>query len=45
MRVAVRLRAFPTLVSMLVMLVMCVQMLVLRGPVLVLEDLGIGGRP
>ena len=45
MRVAVRLRAFPTLVWMLVMLVMCVQVLVLRGPVLVLEDSGIGGRP
>jgi hypothetical protein len=40
MRVAVRLRAFPTLVWMLVMLVMCVQVLVLRGRVLVLEDVG-----
>ena len=45
MRVAVRLRAFPALVLVLVMLVMCVQMLVLQGPVLVLEDRGIGGRP
>jgi hypothetical protein len=45
MRVAVRLRALPALVLVLVMLVMCVQMLVLQGRVLLLKDRGIGRRP
>ena len=45
MRVAVRLRALAALMLMLVMLVMCMQMLVLQGRVLVLEDFGIGGQP
>ena len=45
MRVPVRLRALPALLLMLVMLVMCVQVLVLQGRVLVLEEVGIGGRP
>jgi hypothetical protein len=39
----VRLRAFPTLV--LVMVVMNVEVLMLQGRMLVLEDRGIGGRP
>ena len=45
MRVAVRLRTLPALMLVPVMLVMRVQMLVLEGPVLVLEDDGIGRRP
>jgi hypothetical protein len=45
MRVAVRLRALPALVLVLVMLVMCVQMFVLQGRVLLLKDRGIGRRP
>ena len=45
MRMSVRLRAFPTLVLVLVMLVVCVQMLMLQQPVLVLEHLRIGLRP
>jgi hypothetical protein len=40
-RMAVRFRALPALVLVLVMLVMRVQMLMLQGPVLVLEQLGI----
>lgn len=45
MRMAVRLGTLPALVLVLVMLVMCVQMLMLQGPVLVLEHLGIGRWP
>ena len=44
-RVPVGLRAFPALMLMLVMLVMCVQMLVLHRSVLMLEQLRIGGGP
>ena len=44
-RMAVRLRAFPALVHMPVMLVMAVQVLVQQGRMLVLEQLGIGGWP
>ena len=44
-RVPVGLRAFRALMLMLVMLVVCVQVLVLESRMLMLELLGIGGRP
>ena len=44
-RVPVGLRAFPALMLMLVMLVVCVQVLVLERRMLMLEQLGVGGRP
>src|ERR687891_151529 len=44
-RVPVGLRAFPALMLMLVMLVVCVQMLVPERRMLMLEQLGIGGQP
>jgi hypothetical protein len=44
-RVAVRLRAFPALVLVPMMLVVDVQMLVVESRMLMLELLGIGWRP
>jgi hypothetical protein len=44
-RVPVRLRPFPALMLMAVMLVVRVQVLVLERRMLVLEQLGIDGRP
>ena len=45
MRMAVRLGAFPTLMLMRVMLVMCVQMLMLQRLVVVFEQFGVGRAP